>query len=74
MNRQQWSKNAGWGFLGIVGVILIVVGFRGRPGSLLAVITCPDEMLTPDNTGPENVGYAAGVDALAAVQQQQPGR
>lgn len=45
---QRYQATAGWGFLAIVGIILIIVGVRGRPGSLLAVVTAPDQMLTPD--------------------------
>ena len=49
---QQWRDRAGWSFLFIVGVILMVIGAQGRFGSLLAVFLAPDQMqVTPDTSG-----------------------
>lgn len=44
---QQWRDRAGWGFLFIVGIILMIVGAMGRFGSLLAVFLAPDQMNVP---------------------------
>lgn len=33
-----------WGFLALIGVILLVAGLMGRPGSLLAVAFAPDQI------------------------------
>lgn len=53
---KQWQRNAGWGVLAVIGVILIVVGIRGTFGSLLAVVVAPDQMLTPDTQGTDQGG------------------
>lgn len=42
----QWRDRAGWGFLAIIGLVLVIVGFMGRFGSLLAVFLAPDQMMS----------------------------
>lgn len=33
-----------WGFLAVVGILLMIVGLMGRPGSFLAVAFAPDQI------------------------------
>lgn len=62
---KQWQRNAGWGFLAVIGIILIVVGILGRFGSLLAVALAPDQMITPDT--PPDVATGLGPDQSSAA-------
>lgn len=59
----QWRDRAGWGFLAIIGLVLIIVGFLGRFGSLLAVFLAPDQMLPsapPANSSDSSSGATSG--------------
>lgn len=43
------KRAAGWGFLAVVGMLLIVVGFQGNLGTVLACVFAPSQVtVTPD--------------------------
>lgn len=35
---------AGWGFIAVVGLLLVVVGFQGNLGTVLACVFCPSQV------------------------------
>lgn len=43
----RYQSAAGWGFLAVIGVVLMWAGFTGRVGALVGAIFTPNDLIPP---------------------------